>query len=247
MKIKKSHYCKNRLIISSIEHNNAQACIQELIHEGSSLVPPLIDIKNKLELNTNYYPTPLAYIQYVKSMCKGEAVDHLYQNIDDIIKHLKIIYHNVNKPKNRDSPYLYGRIIIAKNKKHTLKNYSNKGGGCDSARKDSRKDKNSIKADKLKDSREEVAYSGDDKIEVKWDVLITYKLLAFSKKAKLMPLKIKQVYFQERYLDVDIANVKDKKTKTFLTSISKIKKAIKDKLNLAKIEEEEEIKQYLLK
>lgn len=39
--------------------------------------------------------------------------------------------------------------------------------------------------------------------------------------------------------------MKDKKTKTFLTSISEIKKTIEDKLNLAKVEEEEEIKQHL--
>ncbi|KAF3393349.1 hypothetical protein DPV78_009733 [Talaromyces pinophilus] len=65
---------------------------------------------------------------------------------------------------------------------------------------------------------------------------------------------MKQVRFRERHPDADIVvigalgflqNVKNKKTETFLTSISEIKKTIKNKLNSAKAEEEEEIKQHL--
>ncbi|KAF3393346.1 hypothetical protein DPV78_009734 [Talaromyces pinophilus] len=117
-----------------VERDDAQARVQELIREGSSSVPPvnqkkstklpdgkrfsdgsdpkfaswLIDIENKLESNANHYPTPLARMQYVKSICEGEAADHLvprfqkdspeqYQNADDIIEHLKTIYHDANK------------------------------------------------------------------------------------------------------------------------------------------------------
>lgn len=64
----------------------------------------------------------------------------------------------------------------------------------------------------------------------------------------------KQVRFKERHPDVDIAvigaagflrNVKDKKTETFLTSISEIEKAIEDKRSTAEEQEEQEIKQQL--
>jgi len=67
----------------------------------------LIDIENKLEANADHYPTALARMQYVKSMCEGEAADHLlprfrkdspqrYRDINDIIEHLKTIYYNAN-------------------------------------------------------------------------------------------------------------------------------------------------------
>lgn len=37
----------------------------------------LIDIKNKLEANADYYPTALACMQYMKNIYKEEAVEHL--------------------------------------------------------------------------------------------------------------------------------------------------------------------------
>lgn len=68
----------------------------------------LIDIENKLEANADHYPTPLSRMQYVKSMCEGEAAEHLiprfqknspgrYRDVDDILEHLKTIYHDANK------------------------------------------------------------------------------------------------------------------------------------------------------
>lgn len=67
----------------------------------------LIDIENKLETNADHYPTALSRMQYIKSMCEGEAADHLvprfkkdsperYSDADDIIEHLKTIYHDAN-------------------------------------------------------------------------------------------------------------------------------------------------------
>lgn len=67
----------------------------------------LIDIENKLETNADHYPTALSRMQYVESMCEGEAADHLvprfskdsperYRDADDIIEHLKTIYHDAN-------------------------------------------------------------------------------------------------------------------------------------------------------
>jgi hypothetical protein len=68
----------------------------------------LIDIENKLEANADHYPTALARMQYVKSMCEGEAAEHLlprfrkdspqrYRDVNDIIEHLKTIYHDANR------------------------------------------------------------------------------------------------------------------------------------------------------
>jgi hypothetical protein len=71
----------------------------------------LIDVENKLEANADHYPTPLARMQYVKSMCKGEAANHLlprfrkdspvrYRDVDDIIDHLKTLYLDENRVIN---------------------------------------------------------------------------------------------------------------------------------------------------
>ena len=67
----------------------------------------LIDVENKLETNADHYPTALARMQYVKSMCEGAAADHLvprlqkgsperYCDADEMIEHLKTIYHDAN-------------------------------------------------------------------------------------------------------------------------------------------------------
>lgn len=71
----------------------------------------LIDVENKLEANADHYPTPLARMQYVKSMYKGEATNHLlpqfhkdspqqYHDIDNIIDHLKTLYIDENQVIN---------------------------------------------------------------------------------------------------------------------------------------------------
>jgi hypothetical protein len=68
----------------------------------------LIDVENKLEANADHYPTALARMQYVKSMCQGDAGDHLiprfrkdspqrYRDVDDMIEHLKTIYSDANR------------------------------------------------------------------------------------------------------------------------------------------------------
>ncbi|KAF3390719.1 hypothetical protein DPV78_010819 [Talaromyces pinophilus] len=98
-------------------------------------------------------------------MCKKEAVDHL--DADDIIEHFKIIYYNMNKVSKAKDYYSKRAIILiypienlSKSVIKLLINLNNKGGGRDSARKDSRKNKNSVRIDKLKDSK--------DKIKILW-------------------------------------------------------------------------------
>ncbi|EED15081.1 conserved hypothetical protein [Talaromyces stipitatus ATCC 10500] len=115
------------------EHDDALARMRELAREGttsttsisqkkSTKLPNrkrfsggddpkfaswLIDVENKLETNADHYPTALARMQYVKSMCEGAAAEHLvprlqkdslerYRDADDMIEHLKTIYHNAN-------------------------------------------------------------------------------------------------------------------------------------------------------
>ncbi|KUL85764.1 hypothetical protein ZTR_08531 [Talaromyces verruculosus] len=67
----------------------------------------LIDVENKLEINTDYYPTALACMQYIKSIYTGAIAEHLvpylqksslerYRDASKMIKHLKTIYYNAN-------------------------------------------------------------------------------------------------------------------------------------------------------
>lgn len=68
----------------------------------------LVDVQNKLEANADHYLTALARMQYVKSMCKGEAAEHLlprfrkdspqrYNDVEDMFEHLKTIYQDANR------------------------------------------------------------------------------------------------------------------------------------------------------
>lgn len=70
-----------------------------------------IDVENKLEANADHYPTAQARLAYVKSMCKGEAANHLlprfrkdspqrYQDVSDIFEHLRTIYIDENRVIN---------------------------------------------------------------------------------------------------------------------------------------------------
>ncbi|EED15982.1 hypothetical protein TSTA_010980 [Talaromyces stipitatus ATCC 10500] len=67
----------------------------------------LINIENKLEMNANHYLIVLAHMQYVKSIYEEAAAEHLvprlqkdslerYCDANDMIEHLKTIYHNAN-------------------------------------------------------------------------------------------------------------------------------------------------------
>ncbi|KAI7969144.1 hypothetical protein EIK77_006049 [Talaromyces pinophilus] len=115
------------------EHNDMLARMRKLAHEGttsttsisqkkSTKLPNgkrfsggddpkfaswLINVENKLETNTDHYPTALSHMQYIKSICKGAAADHLiprlqkdsperYHDTNNMIEHLKTIYHNAN-------------------------------------------------------------------------------------------------------------------------------------------------------
>lgn len=71
----------------------------------------LIDVENKLEANADHYPTALARMAYVKSMCKGDAANHLlprfrkdslqrYLDVEDIFDHLKTLYMDENRVVN---------------------------------------------------------------------------------------------------------------------------------------------------
>jgi len=71
----------------------------------------LIDVEGKLEANADHYPTAQARMAYVKSMCKGEAANHLlarmrkdspdrYHDVDDIFDHLRTLYQDANRVIN---------------------------------------------------------------------------------------------------------------------------------------------------
>uniref|UniRef100_A0A093UM55 Transposon Tf2-6 polyprotein n=1 Tax=Talaromyces marneffei PM1 TaxID=1077442 RepID=A0A093UM55_TALMA len=86
----------------------------ELIQERDEAREQLEREGTPLEANADHYPTPLARMQYVKSMCKGEAATHLlprfrkdspqrYRDAEDIIEHLKTLYMDENRIVNAKS------------------------------------------------------------------------------------------------------------------------------------------------
>ncbi|EED18927.1 retrotransposon polyprotein, putative [Talaromyces stipitatus ATCC 10500] len=70
-----------------------------------------IDVRAKLKANKDQYDTPEARRAYVKSMCEGEAAEHLLARLrddapdpfidaDDMIEHLDTIYLDANRVSN---------------------------------------------------------------------------------------------------------------------------------------------------
>lgn len=71
----------------------------------------LMNIENKLRVNADHFPTPESRIAYVASRCEGEAQEHIlprfredatdaYQDVEDLIDHLKLLYLDENRVIN---------------------------------------------------------------------------------------------------------------------------------------------------
>ncbi|KAE8548992.1 hypothetical protein EYB25_009375 [Talaromyces marneffei] len=71
----------------------------------------LIDVETKLAENADHYPTARSRMHYVKSMCEGDAAEHLlprfrndspyrYCDVQDIFDHLKTLYMDENRVVN---------------------------------------------------------------------------------------------------------------------------------------------------
>jgi hypothetical protein len=79
------------------------------------------DIRKKLRLNEDHYPTADHQIAYLKSRCKGKALQHidlrmqedasnLYQNVEDIFDYLESVFHNPDRKRLARTEYLNLKI-----------------------------------------------------------------------------------------------------------------------------------------
>jgi hypothetical protein len=82
-----------------------------------------IDVQGKLRALANQYSTPESRILYVKSMCEGDAADHLmarmrddspdpYLDADEMFEHLDTIYLDANREINAKADF---RVLMQKN------------------------------------------------------------------------------------------------------------------------------------
>lgn len=73
-------------------------------------------MRDKLDANADHFPTARQRLATIKGWCSGEAAGHLlhrsrpgasepYQDAEDVIKHLKLIYDDVNKDQRAMSKF----------------------------------------------------------------------------------------------------------------------------------------------
>ncbi|RJE17280.1 hypothetical protein PHISCL_10383, partial [Aspergillus sclerotialis] len=73
-------------------------------------------VRDKLDANSDHFPTARQRLAFVKGRCSGEAASHLlhrsrpgaadpYDDAEDVIQHLKMIYDDVNKDQKAMSRF----------------------------------------------------------------------------------------------------------------------------------------------